>query len=242
MDIVLAALCGFLMDLALGDPAWMPHPVVGMGKCIAALERGLRRAFPKTPRGELAAGAVLAALLPLGTLGLAAGALWLCGLAHPALRFALEAVWCWQALAMRGLRDESRNVYRALTGGTLEQAASRIARFDRGILVQSTAKLADDFDYDGIQALSRTHAQRFAALARQMRLLCTRTLPLSAGPCLVCRRCTCPDRPCRYPSRRISAMEAYGLLVSDVCVRSGLAYNYGPGTMTYTSCILYSEE
>ena len=62
--------------------------------------------------------------------------------------------------------------------GTLEQAASRIARFDRGILVQSTAKLADDFDYDGIQALSRTHAQRFAALARQMRLLCTRTLPL----------------------------------------------------------------
>ena len=63
MDIVLAALCGFLMDLALGDPAWMPHPVVGMGKCIAALERGLRRAFPKTPRGELAAGAVLAALL-----------------------------------------------------------------------------------------------------------------------------------------------------------------------------------
>jgi len=41
---------------------------------------------------------------------------------------------------------------------------------------------------------------------------------------------------------RISAMEAYGLLVSDVCVRSGLAYNYGPGTMTYTSCILYSEE
>ncbi|MBQ1359051.1 cobalamin biosynthesis protein, partial [Ruthenibacterium sp.] len=83
MDIVLAALCGFLMDLALGDPAWMPHPVVGMGKCIAALERGLRHAFPKTPRGELAAGAVLAAVLPLGTLGLAAGALWLCGLAHP---------------------------------------------------------------------------------------------------------------------------------------------------------------
>lgn len=128
MDIVLAALCGFLMDLALGDPAWMPHPVVGMGKCIAALERGLRRAFPKTPRGELAAGAVLAAVLPLGTLGLAAGALWLCGLAHPALRFALEAVWCWQALAMRGLRDESRNVYRALTGGTLEQARAAVDR------------------------------------------------------------------------------------------------------------------
>lgn len=98
----------------------------------------LRRAFPKTPRGELAAGAVLAALLPLGTLGLAAGALWLCGLAHPALRFALEAVWCWQALAMRGLRDESRNVYRALTGGTLEQARAAVAR----IVGRDTAALS----------------------------------------------------------------------------------------------------
>ena len=142
MDIVLAALCGFLMDLALGDPAWMPHPVVGMGKCIAALERGLRHAFPKTPRGELAAGAVLAAVLPLGTLGLAAGALWLCGLAHPALRFALEAVWCWQALAMRGLRDESRNVYRALTGGTLEQARAAVAR----IVGRDTAALSAGLD------------------------------------------------------------------------------------------------
>ena len=45
---------------------------------------------------------------------LSCGALWLCGLVHPWLRFALEVLWCWQALAMRCLRDESRNVYRAL--------------------------------------------------------------------------------------------------------------------------------
>ena len=123
--------------------------------------------------------------------------------------------------------------------GTLEHTRARIEMYSEGILVQSTAKLADDFDYDGIQALSRTHARRFAALARQMRLLCTRTLPLSAGPCLVCRRCTCPDRPCRYPNRRLSSMEAYGLFVSDVCTKSGLSYNYGPRTLTFTSCVLY---
>ena len=37
-------------------------------------------------------------------------------------------------------------------------------------------------------------------------------------------------------------MEAYGLFVSDMCMRSGLAYNYGPRTMTYTSCVLYNKE
>ena len=37
-------------------------------------------------------------------------------------------------------------------------------------------------------------------------------------------------------------MEAYGLLVSDVCRRSGLGYYYGTGTMTYTSCVLYKTR
>ena len=50
------------------------------------------------------------------------------------------------------------------------------------------------------------------------------------------------NRPCRYPTKRLSSMEAYGLLVSDVCTRSGLAYNYGARTMTYTSCVLYNKE
>ena len=64
-------------------------------------------------------------------------------------------------------------------------------------------------------------------------------LPLTAGTCTLCHTCTYPDRPCRHPKQRLSSMEAYGLFVSDVCVRSNLAYNYGPRTLTYTACVLY---
>ena len=63
-------------------------------------------------------------------------------------------------------------------------------------------------------------------------------LPLTAGSCTLCRKCTYPERPCRFPKKRFSSMEAYGLLVSDVCLKSGLKYYYGPKTITYTSCIL----
>ena len=73
MLTALAVLGGFGLDLLLADPAWMPHPVVGMGRAIAALEKRLRRLFPATPAGERAAGRVLAAALPLGTFALAAG-------------------------------------------------------------------------------------------------------------------------------------------------------------------------
>ena len=74
---------------------------------------------------------------------------------------------------------------------------------------------------------------------RQTRLLFPHCLPLTAGTCTLCHTCTYPEHPCRHPKQRLSSMEAYGLFVSDVCIRSNLAYNYGPRTLTYTACVLY---
>ena len=54
--LVLPLLIGFGIDCVLGDPHSLPHPVVLIGKTISALECVLRRIFPKTPRGERAAG------------------------------------------------------------------------------------------------------------------------------------------------------------------------------------------
>ena len=84
--ILIAMAAGFGLDLLFGDPAWLPHPVVLMGRCITALEKRLRRRFPQTPKGELWAGAVLAALLPLGTLAVSGGACLLAARADTVVR------------------------------------------------------------------------------------------------------------------------------------------------------------
>lgn len=160
MMVCAAILCGFLLDLLLADPAWMPHPVVFMGKAITALEPRLRRLFPDTPGGQLAAGSVLAAVLPLGTLVLT-GAVCLGATAiHPLLGFAVQTFWCWQALAVRGLAKESRNVYEKLTGDTLphaRQAVSRIVGRDtqaltaEGVTKAAVETVAENFS-DGVLA------------------------------------------------------------------------------------------
>ena len=62
-----AVLGGFVLDCLFGDPAWLPHPVVYMGKAISALEKRLRARLPKTPQGELLGGAIVAFCLPVGT-------------------------------------------------------------------------------------------------------------------------------------------------------------------------------
>ena len=89
MLIFWAVLGGFLLDALFGDPAWLPHPVVLMGRCISALEKHLRTALPKTPRGELVGGAAVAAVLPLGTLAATGLACWAAARLHPALGLAL---------------------------------------------------------------------------------------------------------------------------------------------------------
>ena len=155
MEILAAALAGFLIDLLLGDPEGFPHPVVFMGKAIVRLEGALRDAFPDTPQGLKAAGGVLAAVLPLGTVFISMGILKLLGLVHPVLRYAVEVLWCWQALAMRCLRDESENVRKKLLSGTIDEARAAVAR----IVGRDTASL----DAAGVtRAAVETVAENFS--------------------------------------------------------------------------------
>ena len=51
--ILQAVVGGFVLDALFADPAWLPHPVVLMGRCISRLEKFLRARLPGTPQGEL---------------------------------------------------------------------------------------------------------------------------------------------------------------------------------------------
>lgn len=122
--------------------------------------------------------------------------------------------------------------------GTPEHCQKRMSAYPHGILLQTTGSLEDDFDVEAIGRTQLLHKKQFETLVRQVRTLDSDCLPLTAGACTICRKCTYPTRPCRFPAKMFSSMEAYGLLVSDVCKKSGLEYYYGPKTITYSSCIL----
>jgi len=134
-----ALVIGFAVDLLVGDPHGIPHPVVLIGRMISLLERALRRVFPKTDRGERAAGGVLWVLVAALSTAAPALLLWLCGMAGPWLRLAVESIMCWQILAVKSLRDESMKVYAALETGDLD--ASRRAV---GMIVGRDTQRLDD--------------------------------------------------------------------------------------------------
>ena len=126
--------------------------------------------------------------------------------------------------------------------GSIEHCTKRLAEYSDGILVQTVGTLADEYDLDGIRTARLLHDRRFRTLVRQIRFSQPDCLPLSAGNCMLCLACTYPARPCRFPKKMLSSMEAYGLLVKEVCERSGLPYYHGKGTISFTSCVLYHHN
>ena len=133
----------------------MPHPVIFMGKAISRLEKWLRRRLPQTPKGERTGGIILAITLPVGTLLISGGLCWLFWWIHPLLGLALQILWCWQALAMRCLAKESRNVYRALKTEGLDAGRTAVAR----IVGRDTAALSEE---GVIKATVETVAENFS--------------------------------------------------------------------------------
>ncbi len=125
--------------------------------------------------------------------------------------------------------------------GSLEYFRRKLENCSGGLLVQTTGQMADAFDMTVISQTMQHHKKAFDTLVRQAKKLEPSCIPLGAGACTRCHKCTYPERPCRYPDKRYPSMEATGLWVSDVCEKSGMAYNYGPNTITYTSCILYQR-
>lgn len=125
---ILIICVGSILDLLLGDPHWLWHPVRGIGKIIEWTERGLRRLFRIRPerdvdiRKKKAAGILLVILVLAATMAVTRGILFLANLAHPQCKLILECVICYQMLAMKSLKTESMKVYHALKKGDVEAA------------------------------------------------------------------------------------------------------------------------
>ena len=124
MNHLTALLLGFCIDLLLGDPRWLYHPVQAIGALISHLEPPLRRAFPRRLR---LAGAVLVIAVVAITGIVTGGLLFLLHRLHPVAGFVGETIVCWLILATKSLRTESMKVVKALENGTLDDGRKAVS-------------------------------------------------------------------------------------------------------------------
>ena len=121
--LTLAAITiGFILDLIIGDPHSLPHPICLIGNLISFLEKGLRKIFGYSEKGLLCGGAVLVLLVTSTCFLVPFAILKLAGMVNPWFAFAVETIMFYQIFATKCLRDESMKVYYALQKGDLNEA------------------------------------------------------------------------------------------------------------------------
>lgn len=122
--------------------------------------------------------------------------------------------------------------------GTLEACSDQLREYSNGILVQTVGHIEDSFDFEAMEEIEAVHKARFLEMYTALKNENARVLAIGSGCCTRCAVCTYPDDPCRFPDAMISSMEAYGMLVLEVCKANELPYYYGSDKIAYTSCFL----
>ena len=119
--LVLALTLAVLLDLLLGDPLWLPHPVRWMGRAIDRLEPRFRALY----RSPLVAGALMAAGLVAGVWVVCFLLVALAASLHPAAGIIVQTLLIYTCISARSLADAALAVGKALSDAGL--AAGRKA-------------------------------------------------------------------------------------------------------------------
>ena len=147
-----------LLDVLLGDPHALPHPVVGVGRLIRFWEG---RLYPGAGAPcAVVRGAGLCVLVLLSTLAVVAGLLWAAGWGG-GLATAIEVYLLYAALAWRSLKDETMPVALALFRRNLPGARTALSRvvgrdtenLDAPSIVRGAVETVAENSVDGVMSV-----------------------------------------------------------------------------------------
>lgn len=144
------------LDLVLGDPRWLPHPVKGIGWLCARLEWLTRRLIPWTT-----VAGIVTALAVCVAVGMTAwGAIRVAGMVHPVAGDIVSIVLIYTTVAARDLARHSMAVFRPLVSGDLVEARKQVGKMvgrdtdelDEANVTRATVESVAENTVDGVTA------------------------------------------------------------------------------------------
>lgn len=157
---IITLLAGFVLEFAFGWPGKLWHPIMGIGKLISCSEKALRRIFPRSDKGQRAAGIIMAAVLPLVSFFVSGAVVYLLYRINLIIGLAVESFMCWTIFASNSLKTAAYEVYNSLENEGIEagrRAVSMIVGRDTeelsetGVIKATVETVAENLS-DGIIA------------------------------------------------------------------------------------------
>jgi len=144
----------FLLDLILGDPQILPHPVRWMGKVIELLEP----AFRKFSKNLTVSGTFFALFLILTSWVITFIIVVIAGKLHPILEIVIEIVLIYWCISVRSLQQSAMEVSRSLMKGGIKEAKKKVSlivgrdveKLTEGGIVKATIETVAENLVDGV--------------------------------------------------------------------------------------------
>lgn len=157
ITFVLPVLIGFAIDLFLGDPHSLPHPIRLIGRLISAFEALFRGLFDGKER---IAGILTALCVLIISTSVPTAAVMLCYRINIWLGVAVEGIMCYYLIAPRCLFNESMAVYKRLEAGDTDGARSAVSmivgrdtdRLDEVGITKAAVETVAENTSDGVTA------------------------------------------------------------------------------------------
>jgi predicted metal-binding protein len=126
--------------------------------------------------------------------------------------------------------------------GDIDLLMAEVKKYDYALVYQTVTVLEDSFDFEGmIAAKKRTYpiSQSLRDVFTDMNI--SKVLHLGAGGCGVCEKCAKQTgEPCRFPTKALPSLEAYGINVSALAKSAEMKYINGQDTVTYFGAVLFT--
>ncbi|EGW36544.1 DUF2284 domain-containing protein [Desulfosporosinus sp. OT] len=129
--------------------------------------------------------------------------------------------------------------------GPISILKEEIFHFKQGLLLQTVHDLKSSFDWKGMMAAGVKHTTIFRTILGSLEInyALNDNLPLNAGPCTYCAKCTfLENEPCRFPDQAMTSVEACGIDVLTLEKSCGMPYYNGKNTVSYVGLILFNVD
>lgn len=122
--------------------------------------------------------------------------------------------------------------------GTKEEDEAKLKAFKNGLILQCVGHSEKRIDRKMYMETGERLKNALNKFTDIMKKEYPNSLALGAGGCNICKKCARPQ-PCRFPEKRIEALEGYGIFVTQLCRDNNVKYYYGEGTIAYNAAFLW---
>jgi len=125
--------------------------------------------------------------------------------------------------------------------GTEEECLKNMGGFsDAAVLIKKFDNI-DLKDEELLKRLGAEHQDVCRKFANKLRGEGYKTMALTDGGCKYCKKCSCPDEPCRFPDQIVPSIAAYGIMMDEYMKSQNIDFEFKKDAMTLYGLILYNN-